>query len=70
MRLGSMQPRKSRMGGGYGKREFFDACFSFVSKWAKGGKGPYLEEDRYVSRSLEGWEEDFAGLYTPVFTVS
>ena len=54
------------MRGGYGKREFFDVCLSFVSKCAKGGKGPYLEEDGYVSRSLEGWEEDFASLYIPL----
>ena len=51
------------MRGGYGKREFFDVCLSFVSKCAKGGKGTYLEEDGYVSHSLEGWEEDFSGLY-------
>ena len=39
---------------GCGKWEFFDSCLSFVSKRAKGGKGPYLEEDGYASRSLEG----------------
>lgn len=55
------------MGGGHGKREFFDVCPSFVSKPAKGGKGTYSTSKRmdmsHLLYSLEGWEKDSAGLY-------
>ena len=55
------------MRGGYGKWKLFDACLSFGSKCAKGGKGTYLKEDRYVSRLLKDWEEGFSGLYILLF---
>jgi len=40
-----------------------NARLSFVSKRAEGEKGTSAEEKRPVSRSMEGWEGDFASLY-------
>ena len=47
-----------------------DACRSLASKRAKGEKGTSVEEKKPVPRLMEGWEEDFAGLYILLTTVS
>ena len=52
------------MHGGYGERKFFEKCLSFFSKEVRErGKRADVEEKGPVSRSMEGWEEGFAGLY-------
>ena len=51
---------KDRIRGGYGKRKFCDACLSVVSIKVSGReRGTSVEENRFLSKLIGGWEEGF-----------
>jgi len=60
----AIRPRKNRMYGGYEPWEFFlELVFLLLARESTSEKGAYVEVKGHVSRSIEEWEEDFAGVY-------